>query len=178
MKQALERIRASRAYEGTVLCFEFLTLCGARSGEARHARWEEIDFDTATWTIPAERMKSKRIHRVPLSKQAINLLNEARRLPESCGLVFPSPTSRALSNSTLSKLCRELDLKCVPHGMRSSFRDWCAECTTAPREVSELALAHVNSNRVEAAYRRTDLFDLRRTLMQDWSDYVAPLSTQ
>ena len=88
-------------------------------------------------------------------------------------LVFPSPTGRVLSDSTLSKLLRELGIGAVPHGFRSSFRDWAAERTDVPREVCELALAHVNSDRVEAAYRRSDLFERRRQLMQDWSDYLA-----
>ena len=87
-------------------------------------------------------------------------------------LVFPSLTGKALSDSTLSKLCRENAIGCVPHGMRSSFRDWAAECSNAPREVCELALAHVNSDRVEAAYRRSDLFERRRRLMETWASYL------
>ena len=93
--------------------------------------------------------------------------NEARELSDRSGLVFPSPTGR-----TLSKLLRELAISAVPHGFRSSFRDWAAECSHVPREVCELALAHVNSDRVEVAYRRSDLFERRRDLMQDWSDYL------
>ena len=171
--KALQQVRDSRAHTATALCFEFITLCAVRSGEARHACWEEIDFDTATWTIPANRMKAKRTHRVPLSKQAGHVLTKARQLSDDSGLVFPSPIGRVLNPSTLSKLCRELGVGCVPHGMRSSFRDYCAELSDAPREVCELALAHVNSDRVEAAYRRTDLFDRRRELMQAWADYLA-----
>ena len=171
--KAFEKVRASRAYKGTTLSLEFLTLCAVRSGEARHARWNEIDGETATWTIPADRMKAKRIHRVPLSTQALHVLDQAKKLADGSGLIFPSPTGRTLSDSTLSKLSRELELGCVPHGMRSSFRDWAAECTDAPREVCELALAHVNSDRVEAAYRRTDFYERRRALMQAWGDYVA-----
>ena len=169
---ALAKVRASSAYAATMLCFEFLTLCAVRSGEARLARWGEIVLEAAMWTVPAERMKGKREHRVPLSGRALEVLHEARELADGSGWVFPSPTGKALSDSTLSKLCRENDIGCVPHGMRSSFRDWAAECSDAPREVCELALAHVNSDRVEAAYRRTDLFERRRKLMDDWARYI------
>ena len=170
---ALAKVRQSGAYRATVLAFEYLVLTACRSGEVRGARWDEIDFDTTTWTVPAERMKATRAHRVPLSGRALDVLQAARALADRSGLVFPSPTGRALSDNTLSKLCREHDLGCVPHGMRSSFRDWAAECSDAPREVCELALAHVNSDRVEAAYRRSDLFERRRELMESWATYIA-----
>ena len=98
-------------------------------------------------------------------------------MADKSGLVFPSPTGRVLSDSTLSKLLRELGIGAVPHGFRSSFRDWAAERTDVPREVCELALAHVNSDRVEAAYRRSDLFERRRELMAAWATYVSPNST-
>ena len=100
------------------------------------------------------------------------VLDEARELADKSGLVFPSPTGRVLSDSTLSKLLRELGIGAVPHGFRSNFRDWSAERTDVPREVCELALAHVNSHRVEAAYRRSDLFERRRELMAAWAAYV------
>ena len=173
---ALQKVRDSRVYPTRVLCFEFLVLCAVRSGESRHARWDEIDLASAVWTIPAERMKARRTHRVPLSRQALRVLSAARGLGEDSALVFPAPHGRALNDASLSRLCRELGLGCVPHGMRSSFRDWAAECSDAPREVCELALAHVNSNRVERAYRRTDLFERRRKLMQEWADYVRPVT--
>lgn len=169
---ALHKVRASNANQSLALCFEFLTLCAVRSGEARLAKWAEIDLEEATWTIPAERMKSKRTHRVPLSQGALAVLAEAEKIRKGSDHVFPSKGGKPLSPPTLSRLCRRLNLGCVPHGMRSSFRDWCAECTDAPREVCELALAHVNTNRVERAYRRTDLFERRRHLMQEWADYV------
>ena len=133
-----------------------MTLTVVRSGEARLAKWDEINLDTATWTIPAARMKAKRAHRVPLSDRALEILAEARNMADGSGLLFPSINGKAMSDSTMSKLIRENGIGCVPHGMRSSARDWMSECTDAPREVCELALAHVNSNRVEAAYRRTD----------------------
>ena len=104
------------------------------------------------------------------------VLAEARELADGSGLLFPSPTGRPLSDNTMSKLLRELGIDAVPHGFRSSFRDWAAECSNAPREVCELALAHVNSDRVEAAYRRSDLFERRRDLMAAWARYLEAAS--
>ena len=170
---ALARVKGSGAYRGTMLAFEFLVLTAARSGEVRNARWEQVDRDGAVWTIPAERMKTGREHRVPLSPRALEVLDGAAELFDGQGLVFPSPTGRVLNHATMTSLLRGLGIDAVAHGFRSSFRDWAAECTDAPREVCELALAHVNSDRVEAAYRRTDLFDRRRVLMNDWAAYVA-----
>ena len=161
-------MRASGAYRGLVLAFEFLVLTAGRSGEVRAARWDEIDRDVAVWTIPGERMKAGRKHRVPLAPQALAVLDQAGELAASSGLIFPSATGRMLSQSGMPKLLHQLGIDAVPHGFRSSFRDWAAECTDAPREVCELALAHVNRDRVEAAYRRSDLFERRRGLMVDW----------
>ena len=170
---SVDRVRRSQAYHGTKLAFEFLVLTACRSGEVRGARWKEVDCAHAVWTIPAERMKAAREHRVPLSTQALGVLDEARKLPgKKGGLVFPSQSGRILSQATLPALLRELKIGAVPHGFRSSFRDWAAECTEAPREVCELALAHVNNDRVEAAYRRSDLFERRRLLMAAWADYI------
>ena len=152
---------------------EYLILTASRSGEVRKARSDEVDLETATWTVPADRMKMQREHRVPLSERALQVLAEAREWADGSGLIFPSVTGRPLSDNTLSKLLREQGIPAVVHGFRSSFRDWCAECSNAPREVSELALAHVNSDRVEAAYMRTDLFQRRRALMQSWADYIS-----
>ena len=169
---ALAKVRTSGAYRPAVLAFEFLVLTACRSGEVRFAAWDEVDLGTATWTIPARRMKAEREHRVPLSARALEVLREAQELRDGSGLVFPSQRARAIHNGTLSKLLHELKIDAVPHGFRSSFRDWAAECTDAPREVCELALAHVNSDRVEAAYRRSDLFDRRRALMEQWSEFL------
>ena len=166
---ALARVQDSGAYPATALAFEFLVLTACRSGEVRGARWGEVDAEAATWTVPPARMKAKLEHRVPLSPRAVEILDEARQIDDGGGLVFPSPTGRTLSDNTISKLLRELGIGAVPHGFRSSFRDWAAECSEAPREVCELALAHVNSDRVEAAYR---LFERRRELMAEWSAYV------
>ena len=170
---AIKKIRNSSAYKSTILCFEFLTLTAARSGEVRFAQWSEINLKERLWTIPAKRMKAKLEHRVPLPSHAIEVLVEAQELSNGADLVFPSIRGKPLTDSTISKLCRENHIGCVPHGMRSSFRQWAAERTNVPREVCELALAHVNSDRVEAAYMRSDLFEQRRELMQDWSDYLS-----
>ena len=170
---ALARVKGSGAYPGAMLAFEFLVLTAARSGEVRNARWEQLDRDGAVWTIPAERMKAGREHRVPLSPRALAVLDGAAELFDGAGLVFPSPTGRVMNHAALTNLLHGLGIDAVAHGFRSSFRDWAAECTDAPREVCELALAHVNSDRVEAAYRRSDLFDRRRVLMNDWAAYVA-----
>ena len=169
---ALDKVRGSGAFTSTALALEFLVLTACRSSEVRLARWDEVDLQSGTWTVPSGRMKAKRDHRVPLSARALQMLHEARELSEDSVLVFPSAHGRALSDNTISKLLRDLGIEAVPHGFRSSFRDWAAECSDAPREVCELALAHVNSDRVEAAYRRTDLFERRRVLMEDWSEFV------
>ena len=169
---ALRKAKAAGAYPAKVLCLEFLTLCAVRNSEARLARWDEIDEESATWTIPAGRMKANREHRVPLSGRALEVLALAGALRDETGYVFPSSRGRPMGENTLARFCRELNLGCVPHGMRSSFRDWSAECSDAPREVCEIALAHVNSDRVERAYRRTDLFERRRTLMEEWAQYL------
>ena len=172
VRAALARVRRCDACRGIRLAFEFLVLTATRSGEVRNARWQEIDRDGAVWTIPAARMKNGREHRVPLSHRALEVLDEARDLAAAGGWLFPSPRGRALHQKHLSELMRALRIDAVPHGFRSSFRDWAAECSDAPREVCELALAHVNGDRVEAAYRRSDLFDRRRALMADWAAYV------
>ena len=169
---ALDRVKASGARRGTVLALEFLVLTACRSGEVRHATWDEVDIEAETWTVPASRMKAKRDHRVPLSARALEILHEARGLSNGTDWVFPSAQGRAIGDNAVSRLLRDLGIGAVPHGFRSSFRDWAAECSDAPREVCELALAHVNSNRVEAAYRRTDLFERRRVLMEEWSAFV------
>ena len=170
---ALARVCGSDGYPGTVLAFRFLVLTASRSGEVRGARWPEIDRAGAVWTIPGARMKAGRAHRVPLSSPALEVLDEAAERFGGDGLVFPSPTGKVPNHSLMGTLLRELEIGAVPHGFRSSFRDWAAECTEAPREVCELALAHVNSDRVEAAYRRSDLFERRRVLMQEWADYLS-----
>jgi integrase len=162
-------------------CLEFVILTAARSGEARGATWDEIDLEAATWTIPAHRMKARREHRVPLSRRALALLKSLPRI-EGEPYVFPAPRGGSLCDMTLTALVRrmqgdppqwvdKLGVPIVVHGFRSTFRTWCEEQTSFPRSVTEAALAHVNADRVEAAYLRSDLFDKRRALMEAWADY-------
>lgn len=151
---------------------EFAILTAARSGEVRGARWDEIDMTAAVWTVPAERMKAGKEHRVPLSAAALALLERLPRM-EGCPLVFPSARGGMLSDMTLSAVLRRMKLEAVPHGFRSTFRDWAAERTHYPREVAEMALAHAVGDKVEAAYRRGDLFEKRRRLMDDWAAFLA-----
>lgn len=150
---------------------EFLVLTAARSGEVRGATWQEIDMEAAVWTVPAERMKAQKEHRVPLSPQALALLAAMPRV-EGNDLVFPAPRGGQLSDMTLTNLMRRMELEAVPHGMRSTFRDWAAERTHFPREVAEMALAHTIGNAVEAAYRRGDLFTKRAEMMSEWASFV------
>ena len=169
---AVAAVRASAAWRGTKLAFEFLVLTAARSGEVRLATWEEVDLDARAWTVPAERAKAGRGHRVPLSAGALGVLAAARELGVA-GLVFPSARGRAISDATMGKLLRQRGINAVPHGFRSSFRDWGAEQTDHPREVLEAALAHKVANAVEGAYARTDHFERRRALMDAWAAYLS-----
>ncbi len=176
---AVAAVQRSAAWVGAKLAFEFLVLTAARSGEARGATWDEVDLVARVWTVPAARMKAQREHRVPLCGRAAGVLREAEQLrgvatrPEFAGLVFPSVRGKALDDAAVSKLIRDLGIAAVPHGFRSSFRDWAAEETDHPREVVEAALAHKVRNPVEAAYARSDLFARRRLLMDDWADYLS-----
>jgi len=150
---------------------EFAILTGGRSGEVREATWEEFDLDALTWTVPSERMKAGKPHRVPLSLQAVDLLRNLPRF-EGSEYVFPSPrTGRPLSDAALGKVLRDLRSSVTAHGFRSSFRDWAAESTSFPNHVCEQALAHAIGDKVEAAYRRGDLFEKRRKLMETWSAF-------
>ena len=171
---ALETIGQSGAGIAVKLAFRFLVLTAARAGEVRGATWDEIDLDNKTWTIPAERMKGGKVHRVPLSNPALDVLEQARILADRTGLVFPSPqrSGKPLSDMALTKLLRDNGLadRATAHGFRSSFRDWCAD-TGKPREVAEAALAHVVGG-TEGAYFRSDLFERRRGVMNQWADYV------
>lgn len=162
----------------------FLILTAARSGEVREARWSEIDFETATWTIPPERMKAGRRHRVPLSRQAVALLE--RRMKSHLGgeLIFSIRGKGAMSDMTITKVLRlrkyqsdSLDRPATAHGFRSSFRDWASESGYS-RDLAERALAHTIANATEAAYHRTDQLDQRRAMMQVWADYIYSLAQQ
>ena len=171
--KAIDTIRETDAWPATRLGFEFLVLTACRSGEVRLAQWAEVDLAGQVLTIPGDRMKTGRSHRIPLSDRAMDVLRQARELADDSGLIFPSPRGKALTDSTISKLCRENNLGCVPHGMRTSFRMWAAECTDVPREVCEFALAHVVGSAAEQAYQRSDLFERRRELMTLWADFVS-----
>ena len=169
---ALERVCRSRAQVATVLCFEFMVLCAARSGEARTARWDDISLGEKTWAVSSLIMKSGSRHRVPLSGRAIEVLLEARDSFGLDGYIFPSKKGDPISDSTLSKLLRDLGVKAVPHGFRSSFRDWAADKTEARHEVIELSLAHVVGNKVVQAYARSDQLERRRTLLEEWAIFL------
>ena len=171
---ALETIDGSSAGLAAKLCARFLTLTAVRSGEARGASWSEIDPDAREWRIPAERMKGGVVHRVPLSDAALAVLEQARPLRDDPGLLFPSPTRRGkpLSDMTLTKILRDNGLsdRATVHGFRSAFRDWVAD-TGKAREIAEAALAHTVGG-VEGAYFRSDLYERRAVLMQQWAAYV------
>jgi integrase len=143
----------------------------------RLAEWSEIDLAKAEWTIPAQRMKASKEHRIPLSGRAIEVLEAAKALDDGTGLVFSSTTGNPLSDMTLSKLVKGLGYDVDVHGFRTSFKTWCQERTTTAREVSEAALAHSIQNKAEAAYARSDLFEKRRKLMEQWSCFVAEPSS-
>jgi integrase len=156
----------------------FAILTAARSGEVRGARWREIDFSMATWTVPADRMKGAREHRVPLSEPALEILREMSKVrtsndPDAFG--FPGrEAGRPLSDMSLTAVLRRMKLgDLTAHGFRSAFRDWAAETTAYPAELVEMALAHAVGNKVEAAYRRGDLFEKRRRLMDDWAVFCS-----
>jgi integrase len=158
-----------RAHDGIgARALEFLILTAARSGEVRGARWSEIDMHERVWTVPAARMKAGRDHRVPLSDAAIAMLKKLNT-QGSQDLAFAAPRGGVLSDMTLSAVMRRMKVDAVPHGFRSTFRDWCAERTEFPSEVAEMALAHAVGDKVEAAYRRGDLFEKRRSLMAMWA---------
>lgn len=151
---------------------EFLILTAVRSGEVRGATWDEVDLQNRVWAIPAERMKGGKEHRVPLSDRALELLKALPRLADS-NLVFPAPRGGTMSDMTLLAVMRRMNVDAVPHGFRSTFRDWAAERTNYPRDVAEMALAHTIGDKVEAAYRRGDLFEKRARLMADWAKFCA-----
>jgi integrase len=181
-------LAALRGQEGVAArALDFAILTAARTGEVMGARWEEIDLANRLWTIPAERMKGGREHRVPLCDAALSLLNDIRgndMVSQGDSYLFPGgrakePGNQPLSNMAFLMLLRRMgrgDL--TAHGFRSTFRDWAAERTNFPRDVAEMALAHAIGDKVEAAYRRGDLFDKRRQLMAAWAKFCdAPPAT-
>jgi integrase len=168
MASFLAQLRAKPGLGARAL--EFLILTAARSGEVRGARWGEINIQQAEWLVPGERMKAGKDHRVPLSEPALKLLKSLPRV-DGTDLVFPSTKNTPLSDMTLTKVMRDMGQQAVPHGFRSTFRDWASERTNYPREAAEMALAHTIGDKVEAAYRRGELFDKRKRMMADWAAF-------
>ncbi len=162
------RLTEAKGFGAMALRFAILT--AARSGEVRGALWEEIDLTAATWTISADRMKAGLPHRVPLSPPALALLSEVHGVHDR--LAFPSTKGGLLSDMTLSAVLKRMKVPATVHGFRSSFRDWAEEATPYPYAAKEAALAHTVKNKVEAAYRRSDLFEIRRQMMDDWAKHV------
>jgi len=167
---------ALRQQEGMgARALEFAILTAARSGEVRGAAWNEIDLADASWTIPAGRMKMKREHRAALNDAAVALLES---LPRTGDLIFPNTKGNMLSDMTLTAVLRRMGRSDITaHGFRSTFRDWCSERTNYPRDVAEMALAHAIGDKVEAAYRRGDLFEKRRRMMKEWGKFSAKVQT-
>ncbi|MBA3730634.1 MAG: tyrosine-type recombinase/integrase [Sphingomonas sp.] len=156
------------------LALRMAILCASRSQEVRGARWSEIDLERREWLIPAARMKMRKVHKLPLSEQALAVLMQAAALRRDDGdLVFPSRKDGWLSDMTLTKALRDLGEAATQHGFRSSFRDWAAEMTSAPDAVAEACLAHEVEDKVVAAYRRTDFFVARRDLLAAWGSFCA-----
>jgi integrase len=153
--------------------FEFLIQTAGRTNEVLGAQWSEIDRDAGVWTVPAERMKAKKPHRVPLNSRCVEILKEAAEYKGTSSYLFQGrDPKRPMSNMVFSKIMGSLKVDATPHGFRSAFRDWAAEVTSFPREVAEMALAHTIESKVEAAYRRGDLLDKRRVMMEEWGDYL------
>lgn len=153
------------------LALEFTILTAARTGEVLGATWAEVDMDRAVWTVPAARMKAGLEHRVPLSPRALEILKLTKKLGGVW--LFPGQKGKQMSGMTMAMLLRRAGMDVTVHGFRSAFRDWAAETTSFPHDVCEAALAHTIGNKVEAAYRRGDLFEKRRLLMDDWAEYCA-----
>ncbi|MCY4004863.1 MAG: tyrosine-type recombinase/integrase [Rhodospirillales bacterium] len=176
--EALKTIASSGSGGAAKLCLRWVVLTATRSGEARGAKWAEIDLEAREWRIPAQRMKSAADHVVPLSDAAMLVLGDAKKLRETCSdLVFPSPSKpgQTLSDATLTKVLRTVGLadRATVHGFRASFRTWAAECTSTPHAIMEAALAHRVPDSTERAYSRSDYRAQRRTLMQRWGSYVS-----
>ena len=173
---ALETIGASRASVSAKACLRFVVLTACRSGEARLATWDEIDVKAREWRIPGCRMKTGIEHRVPLADAALDVLESVRPLRGPANLLFPSPSrpAKTLSDMTLTKILRDTGLadRATVHGFRSAFRTWASERTSVPHAVCEMALAHRVGSDVERSYARSDLFDKRRGLMDQWATYV------
>jgi integrase len=173
MGHFVESLREAPVAEIVRLALEFLILTAARTNEVIGAKWKEISIDQCTWTIPAERMKAQREHRVPLAPRCVEILERARQLSTNSEYLFPGRSeSKPMSNMVFLMLLRRMGIIATTHGFRSAFRDWAAEKTNFSREVCEMALAHSIRDKAEAAYRRGDLFEKRRRLMEAWASYV------
>ena len=171
----IQALRASTADTVNRLGLEFLVLTAARTGEVCFMEWGEVDTEAATWTVPASRMKARREHRVPLSRRALAILEEARCLGTGSGLVFPSQKGKPLSNMAFTMVLRRLnDGDAVPHSFRSTFKGWTLEQTVYPWAVVETARAHTLGSATESAYTRSDLFNRRRELMETWATHCEP----
>jgi len=170
----ITKLREFPSWPETRLALEFLILTASRSGEIRGARWDEVDAEKGIWTIPANRMKRRKPHAVPLSPRCLEILKEAKALKRRSVLIFPSQEGGVLSDMTFTKLLRDQGYGNVAtaHGFRSSFRDWCAEVAKVDEDVAEAALAHVVRDKVKAAYKRTQFLEERRTLMALWATYI------
>lgn len=158
------------------LALEFCILSAARTSEVLQADWDEVDLNKAVWTVPANRMKAGKEHRVPLSPRAVEILKIT--MPVRTGWLFPGDSGKPLSGMAMTMLLRRMKLDATVHGFRSAFRDWAAERTNYAHEVCEMALAHAIANKAEAAYRRGDLFDKRRRLMADWDEFCGQASSR
>ena len=158
-------------------CLEWLILTATRSNEARGSTWSEINLKGACWTIPASRMKGGREHRVPLSSSAIDLLKSMPRF-EGNDFVFQGRGNKPLSDMAMTLQMRRMKVVAVPHGFRSTFVDWAAECSSYAPELREMALAHTLGDKTQAAYQRGDLFERRRALMNDWAKFIEAGSTK
>ena len=168
------KLRASDVTETTRLAFEFLILTATRTSEVLGATWDEIDIGSKTWTIPADRMKAKRLYKVPLADRALEILHRCKILAGDAEYIFPGRSAKKpLSNMVFLMALRRMGIESTAHGFRSAFRDWASERTNFPREVCEQALAHTIKDKTEAAYRRGDLLDKRRELMAAWSSFLA-----
>ena len=169
----VRRLHESPASEIVRIAFEFLILTAARTSEVLGAGKSEIDLEARVWNIAPERMKAGRSHRVPLSPRAVEILRRAFELSANSELVFQGARAgRPLSTMAFLMLLRRMGIAATAHGFRSAFRDWAAETTGFPAEVAEMALAHSIADKTEAAYRRGDLFDKRRKLMEAWESFV------
>lgn len=162
----IARLRARNTL--SALALEWTILTAARSGETLGMTWAEIEGDV--WAVPAERMKAKRVHRVPLAARCLEILDVMRQVEGR--YVFQQPTGKPMSNMAMPMLLRDMGLTATVHGFRSTFRDWAGDCTSHPREIVEAALSHIVGDKAEQAYRRGDALDRRRILMDEWAGFL------